>query len=50
MYCWSARDRDVEQRVDSVSLQFGVEFLPVVRSKKTQGSADSDGVPVFFFN
>ena len=40
--------RDVKKGVDSVSLQIGVEFLPVVGSKKTQGSADCDGI--FFFN
>ena len=33
------RNRDVEKHVDGVSLQIGVEFLPVVGSKKTQGSA-----------
>ena len=42
------RDGDVKKRVDGVSLQIGVEFFPVIRSKKTQESADSHGV--FFFN
>ena len=42
------RKWDVEKHVDGVSLQIGVEFLPVVGSKKTQGSAHSNGV--FFFN
>ena len=42
------RNRDVEKRVDGVSLQIGVEFLPVVGSRKTQGSAHSNAV--FFFN
>ena len=42
------RNRDVEKRVDCVSLQIGIEFLPVVGSKKTQGSAYSNAV--FFFN
>ena len=41
-------NRDIEKRVDSVSLQIWVEFFPVVGSKKTQGSAHSNGV--FFFN
>ena len=41
-------NRDVEKRMDGVSLQIRVEFLPVVGSKKTQGSAHSNGV--FFFN
>ena len=41
-------NRDIEKRVDSVSLQIRVEFFPVVGSKKTQGSAHSNGV--FFFN
>ena len=42
------RNRDIEKRVDGVSLQIRVEFLPVVGSKKTQESAHSNGV--FFFN
>ena len=42
------RNRDIEKRVDGVSLQIRVEFFPVVGSKKTQGSAHSNGV--FFFN
>ena len=29
------RHRDVEKHMDSVSLQIGVELLPVVRCKKT---------------
>ena len=41
-------NRDVEKRMDGVSLQIRVEFLPVVGSKKTQGSAHSSGV--FFSN
>ena len=42
------RNRDVEKCVDGVSLQIGVELLPVGGSKKTQGSAHSNAV--FFFN
>ena len=42
------RDGDVKKHVDGVSLEIGVEFFPVIHSKKTQGSADSHGV--FFFN
>ena len=42
------RNRDIEKRVDGVSLQIRVEFFPIVGSKKTQGSAHSNGV--FFFN
>ena len=42
------RNRDIEKRVDGVSLQIRVEFFPVVGSKKTQGSAHSNRI--FFFN
>ena len=41
-------NRDVEKRVDGVSLQIRVEFLPAVGSKKTQESAHSNAV--FYFN
>ena len=41
-------NRDVEKRVDGVSLQIRVDFLPAVGSKKTQESAHSNAV--FHFN